>query len=121
LPFPLALVSERDASTQYAALRELPKRPHDLREHDNVSFPNQAPSTQCSLGVFKRGAAAIGKYIGVAGDHLNPIGDLHEHVGLLEDLDSDRPSLAFPAEHGATALAVRIPQHGGATLDDRAG
>jgi hypothetical protein len=25
---------------------------------------------KCALGVFKRGAAAIGKYIGVAGEHL---------------------------------------------------
>jgi DNA-binding transcriptional LysR family regulator len=30
------------ASTQYAARRELPKRPDDLQEHDNVSFPNAA-------------------------------------------------------------------------------
>lgn len=31
------------ASTQYAARRELPKHPHDLREHDNVVFfPNDA-------------------------------------------------------------------------------
>jgi len=31
------------ASTQYAARRELPKHPHDLREHDNVVFfPNDS-------------------------------------------------------------------------------